>query len=58
MLLGVTLLPRFLPRRALVIVPQVLMIVSGAWMVLVGLAGFELVPHVHVSAGDYQIMLW
>ncbi|MCC6619809.1 MAG: sulfite exporter TauE/SafE family protein [Deltaproteobacteria bacterium] len=58
MLLGVTLLPRLVPRRALAILPQALMAVSGAWMILVGLAGLEVVPHVHIPAGEFTIMLW
>lgn len=30
----------------------------GAWLVLVGLAGLELIAHLHLSVGDYTIMLW
>jgi len=58
MLLGVTLLPRLLPARVMRVLPQALMAVSGAWMIMVGLAGLELVPHVHLAAGEYTIMLW
>ncbi|MFO0750999.1 MAG: sulfite exporter TauE/SafE family protein [Myxococcota bacterium] len=57
-LLGVTLLPRLMPKGARVWLPAALMAVSGVWLVLVGLAGFSLVPHVHVAAGDYVVMLW
>ncbi len=57
MLLGVTLLPRLMPRR-LTWLPQALMTLSGTWLVLVGLAGLELIAHLHLSVGDYTIMLW
>ncbi len=58
MLLGVTLLPRILPRRALGALPSVLMAVSALWLVMTGLAGLELAPHLHVAAGDFVVMLW
>jgi len=57
MLVGVTLLPRLVPRR-LTWLPQALMTLSGTWLVLVGLAGLELIAHLHLSVGDYTIMLW
>lgn len=56
-LLGVTLLPRLLPRRA-AWVPQVLMALSATWLVMIGLAGLGLIAHQHVSVGDYMVMLW
>lgn len=58
MLLGVTLLPRLVPRRGLAVLPRVLMGVSAVWLVMVGLAGLGLAPHVHVAAGDFTMMLW
>lgn len=59
-LLGVTLLPRLLPRRAALLrsLPQVLMALSAMWLVMIGLAGLGLIAHQHLSVGDYQIMLW
>jgi sulfite exporter TauE/SafE len=61
-LLGVTLLPRALirlvPGRWLGAVPSVLAVLSGAWLVMVGLAGLGVVPHEHVHVGDYMLMLW
>lgn len=56
-LLGVTLLPRLLPRRA-AWVPMALMALSAIWLVMIGLAGLGLIAHQHLSVGDYQIMLW
>jgi hypothetical protein len=62
MLVGVSLLPRvvarFLSPRARKVIPEVAMGLSGSWVVMVGLAGLELVPHVHLHAGDYMVMLW
>ena len=58
MLLGVTLLPRALPARALRWAPQVLMGISAVWLAAVGLAGLEVVPHVHMNVGELTIMLW
>ena len=58
MLLGATLLPRVLPLAWRASLPQVLLAISGAWLVMVGLAGLELVPHVHLTAFEHQIMLW
>lgn len=58
MLLGVTLLPRALPRRALRFLPQVLMAISATWLIAVGLAGLGVVPHRHIMVGELTIMLW
>lgn len=58
MLLGVTLLPRALPSRVMRWAPQVLMGVSAVWLAAVGLAGLEVVPHVHMNLGEVTIMLW
>lgn len=57
MLLGVTLLPRLVPRR-FTWLPNALMIVSATWLVMIGLAGLELVDHAHIKIGDYMVMLW
>lgn len=56
-LLGVTLLPRLLPRRV-AWMPQALMAMSATWLVLIGLAGLDVIAHQHVSVGDYMVMLW
>lgn len=61
-LLGVTLLPRVLargvPARWRRHAPLFLATLSGLWLVLVGLAGLEIVAHEHIRVGDYMIMLW
>lgn len=56
-LLGVTLLPRLLPRRATWL-PSALMAVSATWLVLIGLAGLGAIAHQHVAVGGYTVMLW
>jgi len=62
MLLGVTLLPRIFKRLNAGKVQRVLLTVSGAWLTLVGLAGLDVVAHVHIPIalfGDhFVIMLW
>jgi len=58
MLLFATLLPRILPLAWRARLPKVLLGVSGAWLVLVGLAGLEALPHLHLALGPHQIMLW
>ena len=62
MLLGVTLLPRLLGPSASGRVQRVLLGLSGAWLVLVGLAELGAVPHVHLPlelfGEHYTIMLW
>jgi uncharacterized protein len=58
MLLGVTLLPRLVPKRGLTVLPNVLMALSATWLVMVGLAGLGLAPHAHVALGDFTLMLW
>lgn len=58
MLLGVTLLPRLVPGRARAWLPRVLMAISATWLVMIGLAGLEVVPHAHVLFGDFTMMLW
>ncbi len=61
-LLGVTLLPRLLrrlvPGRMAGVMPRVLVALSGAWLVMVGLAGLGVVAHQHVHLGEYMLMLW
>jgi hypothetical protein len=57
-LLGVTLIPRVIPRRFSRVLPKVLMGLSGAWLFMVGLAGLGVVDHLHLGLGDYTIMLW
>ncbi len=57
-LLGATLLPRVLPASWRARLPNVLLGVSGAWLVMVGLAGLELVPHLSVSAWGHMVMFW
>jgi sulfite exporter TauE/SafE len=57
MLLGVTLLPRLLPRR-IAWLPQALMALSATWLILIGLAGLEVIAHLHFAVGDYMVMLW
>ncbi len=58
MLLGVTLLPRIIPQRARSFLPRALMVISATWLVMIGLAGLEVVPHAHVLIGDFTMMLW
>ena len=62
MLLGVTLLPRLLRRLRVDRVQRVLMAISGAWLLMVGFAQLELVPHLHLPlelfGEHYVIMLW
>ncbi len=64
MLLGVTLLPRVVTRsgrlsRAL---PRVLLGVSALWLAMVGLAGLELIDHLHLpvrlAGRSFVVMLW
>jgi len=57
-LLGVTLLPRALPRRARRVLPYVLMAISATWLIAVGLAGLGVMPHRHIAVGELTIMLW
>jgi len=58
MLLGATLLPRILPASWRARLPQALLMISGAWLIMVGLAGLEVVPHVHFNVLDHTVMLW
>ncbi|TNF37026.1 MAG: sulfite exporter TauE/SafE family protein [Deltaproteobacteria bacterium] len=62
MLLGVTLLPRVFKRLNAGRVQRVLLTVSGVWLTLVGLAGLDVVAHVHIPVAlfgeRYVIMLW
>jgi len=62
MLLGVTLLPRLAGRLRFRHARRVLLAISGVWLGMVGLAGLEVVPHLHfpveVFGGHYMIMLW
>ena len=66
MLLGVTLLPRlvtgWLGPRGRQRAQAVLLTVSGIWLVMVGLAGLEVVEHVHINVTlweePFTIMLW
>lgn len=62
MLLGVTLLPRVFRRLNAGKVQRVLLAVSGVWLTLVGLAGLDVIGHVHVPValfGDhFTIMFW
>lgn len=58
MLLGVTLLPRLVPRRGLAVLPRILMAVSATWLIMVGLAGLGVTPHAHVALGEFTVMLW
>jgi hypothetical protein len=47
------------PSRARQGITAALLALSGLWLMLVGAAGFGLVPHQHVSVGaGYMIMLW
>lgn len=62
-LLLVTVLPRAFKkrRREVAFVPALLLSISGVWLVLVGLASFGLVPHVHIAlpfGSGLSIMLW
>ncbi len=62
-LLIVTLLPRAVNarRREAAFVPPLLLSVSATWLVLVGLASFGVVPHVHLPVpfgSGLSIMLW
>jgi len=57
-LLGATLLPRVLPAAWRARLPNVLLGISGTWLVMVGLAGLELVPHLSVSAWGHMVMFW
>lgn len=62
-LLLVTVLPRAVGkrRREAAFVPPLLLSVSGVWLVLVGLASFGVVPHVHVPlpfGSGLSLMLW
>jgi uncharacterized protein len=34
------------------------MLASAAWLLLIGLAGFEIIPHAHLRMGSYVIMFW
>ncbi len=57
-LLGVTLLARVVPKRFGRALPGVLMGLSAAWLLMVGLAGLGVVDHLHLSVGAYTLMLW
>jgi len=57
-LLGATLLPRVLPAAWRARLPGVLLAVSGAWLVMVGLAGLGVIPHLHASAWGHMVMFW
>jgi sulfite exporter TauE/SafE len=61
-LLGVTLLPRLVRRvtgrAGPTWVPRLLPGLSAVWLILVGLAGFGLVPHAHLSLGPWMVMFW
>lgn len=62
-LLLVTALPRAVSRRRreVAFVPALLLSLSGVWLVLVGLASFGVVPHVHLPlpfGRGLSIMLW
>ncbi len=57
-LLGVTLLARVVPKRFGRALPGVLMALSAAWLLMVGLAGLGVVDHLHLSVGAYTLMLW
>lgn len=61
----VTALPRLLGTRFRAIserAPAVLMLVSGVWFALVGLAGLKVISHAHLhfelSGKHYMIMFW
>lgn len=65
MLLGVTLLPRLFVGRLGRLgrhVPAALMTLSGVWLTMVGLAGLEVVEHLHVNFAlfgePFTMMLW
>lgn len=64
MLLGVTLLPRVvrLSSRLASAMPRVLMGISALWLAMVGLAGLELVEHLHLpvrlAGRTFVVMLW
>ncbi|MCB9729057.1 MAG: sulfite exporter TauE/SafE family protein [Deltaproteobacteria bacterium] len=64
MLLGVTLLPRAvrLSGRLARAMPRAVMGISGLWLAMVGLAGLELVDHVHLplelAGRQLVVMLW
>lgn len=70
MLLGVTLLPRFvltpvwkrLGPQGRARTQAALILISGSWLVMVGLAGLEVVEHVHINLTLWEepltIMLW
>jgi sulfite exporter TauE/SafE len=64
MLLGVTLLPRVVrvSGRLAAAMPRVLMAISALWLGMVGLAGLELIDHVHipvrVAGRSLVVMLW
>ena len=61
-LLGVTLLPRLVTRRLGAAgrhLPSALMGISALWLVMVGLAGLDLIDHLHLRlGGGYSVMLW
>lgn len=63
-LLGVTLLPRVvrLSGRLSRALPRVLLGVSALWLTMVGLAGLELIDHlhlpVHLAGRTFVVMLW
>lgn len=64
-LLGATLLPRaFASRlgRARVVLPRLLLSVSGVWLVLAGLASLDVIEHAHLgfAAGGrhWMVMFW
>ncbi|MEZ4268138.1 MAG: sulfite exporter TauE/SafE family protein [Myxococcota bacterium] len=64
MLLGVTLLPRVLTLsgRLSRMMPRVLMGISAVWLAMVGLAGLEVVEHMHLpvrlAEKTFVVMLW
>lgn len=61
-LVGITVIPSIVAKtlvdKRILIVPNLLLI-SGAWFVMVGLAGLDLVEHLHVRiGGGFVMMFW